>query len=147
MFISSLLGPQKVFCFTPCKLRRNIFPPVVKGDHVGKLRHCLTHTLAGNATVVLSFFVGKNRVYGEALIFRSFPIYLEPTPPQLPIYQVTIDPWFQILGGELEDGGKKKNCKFWWQHVCLERSVATLKPWNHPKHTFRSWDLMVFHVF
>ncbi len=36
------------------------------------------------------------------LIFQ-FPIYLEPS-SQLPIYQVTIDPWFQIYR-ELEDEG------------------------------------------
>ena len=45
-------------------------------------------------------------IYIYALIFQ-FPIYiwnyLEPS-SQLPIYQVTIDPWFQIYR-ELEDEG------------------------------------------
>ena len=40
------------------------------------------------------------------LIFQ-FPIYLEPN-SQLSIYQVTIDPWFQMCR-ELEDEGKVKH--------------------------------------
>ena len=45
------------------------------------------------------FFVGKN---WTLCVFNMF--FVEPSGSQLPIDQVTIDPWFQIYR-ELEDEG------------------------------------------
>ena len=76
----------------------------------------------------------------QSLIFQ-FPIYLEPS-SQLPIYQVTIDPWFQIYG-ELEDQGivlKKQvifnpfeNTDPSQHHLCIFELSARQAPTNLPK--------------
>ena len=53
--------------------------------------------------VVLLCVVKLYRYNYLVLLIFQFPIYLEPS-PQLPIYQVTINHWFQIYR-ELENDG------------------------------------------
>ena len=67
---------------------------------------CLNHPFEKYARQIGSGRVKITNAWNHqlALIFQ-FPIYLEPT-SQLPIYQVTIDPWFQIYIGNLEDEGR-----------------------------------------